>query len=142
MPRDAKDYTVGYGKPPVATRFKKGQSGNPSGRPKGRRALAALLKRALEAKVAVTDRGRRTRKSKLEILLTQLVNKAAGGDLRAIQQVTGMMPLLDPANADVLGRPDAAADREIAEGIFARWAKVVLADPSEASRSEVHHVAD
>ncbi|SLN12883.1 hypothetical protein ROJ8625_00373 [Roseivivax jejudonensis] len=28
-------YEVGYGKPPVSTRFKKGQSGNPKGRPKG-----------------------------------------------------------------------------------------------------------
>jgi hypothetical protein len=27
-------YEVGYGKPPVHTRFRKGQSGNPSGRPK------------------------------------------------------------------------------------------------------------
>lgn len=29
------DYEVGYGKPPVETRFKKGLSGNPRGRPKG-----------------------------------------------------------------------------------------------------------
>jgi hypothetical protein len=28
-------YDVGYGKPPVATRFKPGKSGNPEGRPKG-----------------------------------------------------------------------------------------------------------
>jgi hypothetical protein len=26
---------VGYGRPPLATRFKLGQSGNPNGRPKG-----------------------------------------------------------------------------------------------------------
>ena len=30
-------YDVGYGKPPAPTRFRKGQSGNPKGRPKGSR---------------------------------------------------------------------------------------------------------
>ncbi|WP_209346790.1 DUF5681 domain-containing protein [Pontixanthobacter sp. CEM42] len=35
---DVKDqYSVGYGKPPTKTRFKKGSSGNPNGRPKGAR---------------------------------------------------------------------------------------------------------
>jgi len=29
-----KDYKIGYGKTPITTRFKKGQSGNPKGRPK------------------------------------------------------------------------------------------------------------
>jgi Family of unknown function (DUF5681) len=28
-------YQVGYGKPPVHSRFRKGQSGNPRGRPRG-----------------------------------------------------------------------------------------------------------
>ena len=37
MSKDDKDadYEVGYGKPPETTRFKKGQSGNPKGRPAG-----------------------------------------------------------------------------------------------------------
>ena len=30
------DYKVGYGKPPVKTKFPKGKSGNPSGRPRRR----------------------------------------------------------------------------------------------------------
>jgi len=36
------NYTVGYGKPPAKTRFKKGQSGNPHGRPKGSRNRSKL----------------------------------------------------------------------------------------------------
>jgi hypothetical protein len=32
---DARDYKVGYKKPPLHTRFKKGQSSNPRGRPRG-----------------------------------------------------------------------------------------------------------
>ena len=35
-----KSYVVGYGKPPAQSRFRKGQSGNPAGRPKGARAAA------------------------------------------------------------------------------------------------------
>lgn len=34
---DRKTYAVGHGKPPEATRFKPGQSGNPKGRPKGKK---------------------------------------------------------------------------------------------------------
>lgn len=39
----AADYEVGYGRPPVATRFKAGQSGNPSGRAKGTRNLTTVF---------------------------------------------------------------------------------------------------
>src|SRR5215471_5579863 len=69
-----RDYEVGRGKPPVHTRFKKGQSGNPSGpRPKN---LPALLI------VAVTER---------EAIVTQLVNKSAAADLRATKMLVDML---------------------------------------------------
>ena len=49
------DYDVGYGKPPRHTRFKKGQSGNPRGRPSGSKNLATVLSEALNELVIVAD---------------------------------------------------------------------------------------
>ena len=37
------DYEVGYGKPPRKSQFKPGQSGNPKGRPKGRKGFSTIL---------------------------------------------------------------------------------------------------
>src|SRR5438105_4983911 len=44
---DAKTYEVGYGKPPVHTRFPKGVSGNPAGRPKGAKGLNTIVRERL-----------------------------------------------------------------------------------------------
>ena len=95
-------YAVGFGKPPERTRFRKGRSGNPAGRPKGALDLGTLLEKALAEKVAVKDAsGRRREISKLEAALTQLVNKAAGADLRAIRLLVDL---------DRRQRADRAAD--------------------------------
>jgi Family of unknown function (DUF5681) len=85
------DYDVGYRKPPAATRFKKGQSGNPKGRPKGKRNASSVIMRALWAKVVINENGRRREVTKFEAAITQLSNKAAQGDLRALNLVTALM---------------------------------------------------
>ena len=35
--QEAPNLDVGYGKPPATTRYRKGRSGNPKGRPRGRK---------------------------------------------------------------------------------------------------------
>ena len=52
-----REYAVGKGRPPQHTRFRKGQSGNPTGRRKGSLNMATLLERALNERVAVTENG-------------------------------------------------------------------------------------
>lgn len=86
---------VGYGKPPKATRFRKGQSGNPKGRPKGKLNIATVILRALEVKVVINENGRRREVTKLEAAMMQLVNKAASGDLRALDSVTALAQMAE-----------------------------------------------
>ena len=84
-------YDVGYKKPPLATRFQKGVSGNPRCRPKGARNLSTVVSAALNEKVLITENGRKRRISKYEAAVKQLVNRAAGGEVRATQLLLGLI---------------------------------------------------
>jgi hypothetical protein len=79
------DDEIGFGKPPKLTRFTKGRSGNPKGRPCGSRNASTLLDEALRERVTVSENGRRRSLTKMEAILKQLVNRAAQGDHRATQ---------------------------------------------------------
>ena len=92
MPHDnERDYEVGYGKPPRDTRFKRGQSGNPRGRPPGAKNLSTLLNEALNELVVVTENGGRKRISKRRAAFKQLVNDAAKGEWRALKLLVDIL---------------------------------------------------
>jgi hypothetical protein len=78
-----RSYKVGYGKPPVATRFQPGQSGNPKGRPKGSRNLANDLAAELDELITIREQGRARRITKQRALIKSLMERALAGDIRA-----------------------------------------------------------
>src|SRR5437870_12780644 len=82
-------YQVGPGRPPLHTRFQKGQSGNPSGR--STKSLPALLADALDETVVVTIDGRGRTITKREAIVTQMVDQSASADLRAAKVLIDLM---------------------------------------------------
>jgi hypothetical protein len=81
---------VGYGKPPTRTQFKKGVSGNKSGRPKGAKNFATLFHKELSRRVSISENGERCTITKMEAAIKQIVNRAATGDPKAIQLLTSL----------------------------------------------------
>jgi hypothetical protein len=96
-------YEVGYGKPPVGSRFRAGASGNPKGRPKRRPTpLAERIKSVLNAPIEYRERGRAKVATYRELSLKMLVDRAISGDLGATE-----LALKIVARAERYGDPGA-----------------------------------
>ena len=124
-PEKMGDYEVGYGKPPRHTRFAKGQSGNPRGRPCGAKNFTTLLEEALKEPVTVTENGGRRSVSKRQAIVTQLVNRSATADFRAIKLLFDIVR--DIERQSVPASPETAefseADQKVLEQIRSRFLK-------------------
>jgi hypothetical protein len=80
--RKARDYEIGYGRPPKSTQFTRGQSGNPSGRSKTRASFAALTRLELD-KTITLGRGDNARTmTKRQLVAARLRKAVAGGKHR------------------------------------------------------------
>jgi len=83
----ASHYAVGYAKPPMHSRFRPGQSGNPAGRRKGVRNLMTDVQRTLRVPISVKEGGRSRKISTQEGALLVLREKALKGDARALDRL-------------------------------------------------------
>jgi hypothetical protein len=126
MPPDhERDYEVGYGKPPRHSRFKRGQSGNPRGRAPGAKNLKTLLSEALNELVIIAENGGRRKVTKREAIITQIVNRSATADWRAIKILLDLIREIedqtDPASPETTAFSE--ADEKVLEQLRARFSK-------------------
>ena len=84
MANSTRDYDIGKGKPPAKSRWKKGQSGNPSGRRKGAKNFNTILGEQLNQHIEIEEGGRTRRITMYEAMVRNFLNKAVRGDPKAI----------------------------------------------------------
>ena len=78
-----RDYDVGYGKPPKHTRWKKGQSPNPKGRPKGSKSLRTLFAEEFAREITVSVNGKPEKMTMKQALVRREVRKGVvDGDIK------------------------------------------------------------
>jgi hypothetical protein len=120
MPTDRdKPYDVGYGRPPEGKRFRKGESGNPKGRPRGSKNIATLLDEELSERVPVNENGKRKTITMRKAITKQTVRKAASGNEKFIKLVFELDGLKDARDGSV---PSATAptdddDRQVIQDL-------------------------
>lgn len=128
------DYEVGYGKPPKATRFRKGVSGNPTGRPRGARSISSILAKLGRERVKVTTNGKARSMTKLEVVFTQLNNQAASGNLKAIRELLSAHRLF--AEPQQIEEITPAAKQERDDAVLKNLAKRLCAVETDSSEPE------
>ena len=126
------DYEVGYGKPPVETRYKPGCSGNNKGRPAGSKNLKTLLHKQLLAPVIVREGDKKRTITKLEGVMAKQIESALRGNERAslaLIKIAAQLGLLEDMNGTASAQTLSAIEKEIVTGL--------LQQLSGPSRSEV-----
>ena len=126
----SEDPHVGYGQPPVASRFQKGRSGNPRGRPKGRKSTIPY-DAVLGQEVTIREDGRERRVSAAEAFLLQLAKKGLEGDGGAAR---ASLTAIEEARERRLAGGHEGVTRIVIcfVGFSANWALEPLADGAQA----------
>jgi hypothetical protein len=138
MSDDSDKYMVGFRKPPKGTRFQKGRSGNPRGRPKGAKNFATVLEGELNQRVEITEIGKRRKISMREAITKRLIAKAANGDAKAIQTVLNEIRLYEEAGAatGAVEELEGQADHQVIQSILRRVRSLPSSEAEAISENE------
>ena len=85
------EYEIGYRRPPVSGRFKKGKSGNPNGRPTGSANFLTLLDKELNQSIVVNENGKKKTITRMQAMVKRIVAGALQGDLKALMTLVEIL---------------------------------------------------
>ena len=122
---------VPYRKPPQQWQFKKGVSGNPHGRPKGKRNLATVLDETLNETVVIVEGGQKRTVTKMEAAVKQIVDKATSGDIHAFRVLSGLARSAEDSTVPDSTSDLAKEDRKVLESLARRFGGV--------NQTQFHH---
>jgi hypothetical protein len=126
------DYEVGYGKPPVERRFRKGQCGNPGGRPRGMtagRAKALILKEAYRS-IRLREADNVLTLPAIQVVLRSQIARAAKGNgpaqravIEAVQAIEQELAAQVAIKESAQAKEPPMSDMEVARRIAFIFAK-------------------
>ena len=93
-------YAVGYGKPPKASQFKPGQSGNPNGRPKGQPTTQQLLLQEAAKLVKVKVGDEIIQIPKQQAVVRKLYQVAMEGNIVAMRMILALTSSAELADSN------------------------------------------
>ena len=131
--------SVGYGRPPLHSRFKPGRTGNPKGRAKQSRNLRTIVQQVLHENMPIREGGRMRRMSAIEALVRTFLARSFKGDPKAVASLmvimkqSGYGPDRDEPTVDVLSVADQQA---ILADFLTRNLSSDEADPEIGSATE------
>lgn len=112
---------VGPGRPPKHSQFRRGQSGNPKGRPKKTANLKTDLAKLMGGKIEITINGEKRKANRQEALLLSLYQRALQKDARAAKTLFDMVIKLQLPEDKFKIEPDLSeADQLIIESFLCR----------------------
>ncbi len=132
------EHDVGYGKPPKHTRWQKGQSGNPRGRPKASRGLKTDLHAELSSHMTIRISGKPITATKQQLMIKTLTARAAAGDVRATQTLIKLvMQVFGPEDRGGDQMRLSAQDQQILDELLGRLPEAgVISSPEQKTGDE------
>ena len=90
-PAPDQGHKVGYGRPPLESRFKPGTSGNKKGRPKGSRNAKSIVEEVINSPVTIRENGKARKTTKLRAVIEATTLNAMKGDIRAVNALVALL---------------------------------------------------